>query len=148
MQNQDSGFLIQVLSRKINQYFSNIGKNLNISGTEIVILNYFFDTCRSQIYQNDIEKDFNIRSSTTTANIKLMINKNLLTSIIDPTDKRRKILKPTKIALELQQQLAGAKLELEQIIGSEMTVEDKHMLVLLLQKAIFNLEHYEEKGRK
>lgn len=145
MKNHDYGFLIQVLARQINQYFSKVGVELALSGMEIVILNYFFDNDQTTVYQTDIEREFNIRSSTATANIRVLIKKSLLQQTVDPKDRRRKQLTLTPSAIQLKKQLGDTKRELEQLLVTDMSSDQQQHFLALLELAIENLRAIERK---
>lgn len=147
MKNQDYGFLIQVLARNINQYFTKIGLELELSGMEIVILNFFFDNYKNTVYQTDLEQEFNIRSSTATANIKLLVKKGLLEQTADPDDKRRKQLKLTTQSQKLKTQIGRSKHELEKILVTGMGQQQKELFLMSLKMAIKNLHDINDEGR-
>lgn len=145
MKNHDYGFLIQVLSRQINQYFSKVGVELTLSGMEIVILNFFFDNDQTTVYQTDIEREFNIRSSTATANIRVLIKKGFLQQTVDPKDRRRKQLTLTPSAIQLETKLGDAKKKLEQLLVTDMSSDQQDNFLALLELAIKNLQSTERK---
>ncbi|QMU08528.1 MarR family winged helix-turn-helix transcriptional regulator [Levilactobacillus suantsaii] len=142
MKNHDYGFLAQVLARGINQYFSQIGAKLNLSGMEIVILNFFFDNYQTTVYQTDIEREFNIRSSTATANIRIMVQKELLQQTVDPNDKRRKQLSLTHKSMQLETQLNASKERLEQALLTGMPTSQQQTFLASLELAIKNLHSF------
>lgn len=139
MKNHDYGFLAQVLARSINQYFSKVGIELQLSGMEVVILNFFFDNHQTKVYQTDVEREFNIRSSTATANLQVMVKKGLLQRTVDPDDKRRKQLTLTTTATQLEGKLNEAKRYLEAVLVTEMSDEQQRTFLASLELAIQNL---------
>lgn len=141
MKNHDYGFLAQVLARSINQYFSKVGIELQLSGIEVVILNFFFDNHQTKVYQTDVEREFNIRSSTATANLQVMVRKGLLQRTVDPDDKRRKQLTLTTTATRLEEKLNEAKRHLETILVTGMSDEQQRTFLSSLELAIHNLQH-------
>lgn len=126
--NEDFGFLFQVISRQIFRYFSSAGRELGISSIEVNILYFFFENRGKKIYQKDIENAFNIRSSTATVNINLMVKKNLIRRETDPFDQRKKILIPTDKAYSLENELRSYNDQLEKIIKTDMTAEEQDQL--------------------
>ncbi|AWI39013.1 MarR family winged helix-turn-helix transcriptional regulator [Lactiplantibacillus plantarum] len=141
MKNHDYGFLAQVLARSINQYFSKVGIELQLSGMEVVILNFFFDNHQTKVYQTDVEREFNIRSSTATANLQVMVKKGLLQRTVDPDDKRRKQLTLTTTATQLEGKLNEAKRHLEAVLVTGMSDEQQRTFLASLELAIQNLQH-------
>lgn len=141
MKNHDYGFLAQVLARSINQYFSKVGIELQLSGMEVVILNFFFDNHQTKVYQTDVEREFNIRSSTATANLQVMVKKGLLQRTVDPDDKRRKQLTLTTAATQLEGKLNEAKRHLEAVLVTGMSDEQQRTFLASLELAIQNLQH-------
>lgn len=140
MKNHDYGFLAQVLARSINQYFSKVGIELQLSGMEVVILNFFFDNHQTKVYQMDVEREFNIRSSTATANLQVMVKKGLLQRTVDPDDKRRKQLTLTTTATQLEGKLNEAKRHLEAVLVTGMSGEQQRTFLASLELAIQNLQ--------
>ncbi|MGH1811690.1 MarR family transcriptional regulator [Enterococcus entomosocium] len=138
--NDDFGFLIQIINRQVFRFFSNAGKSIGISSMEVNILNYFFDNKKKQLYQIDLETAFNIRSSTATANVNLMEKKGLLKRIPDPQDMRRKLLVPTKKAFVLEKELNYFKQQLDFKISNNLSSSEQKELKKMLKKIIKNLK--------
>lgn len=112
---------------------------------EIVFLNFFFDNDQTTVYQTDIEREFNVRSSTATANIRVLIKKGLLQQTIDPNDRRRKQLSLTHSAVQLEAKLSDTKMKLEQLLVGNMSSEQQRHFSTLLELAIKNLQSAERK---
>lgn len=139
LSNQDLGHLIQVLNRHIFRYFVKVGDQLGISSMEVVFLNFFFENDKQPIYQTDLEQAFNIRSSTATTNVKLMVKKGLIKQITDADDKRRKVLQPTEKALKLKEPLTTAQERLEDQLTDEFSPIQRADFQQFLTDAIQNL---------
>lgn len=136
---QDLGHLIQVLNRHIFRYFVKVGDQLGISSMEVVFLNFFFENATQPIYQTDLERTFNIRSSTATTNVKLMVKKGLIKQIEDADDKRRKVLQPTDKALKLKEPLTAAQRQLERELTQDLSPVQREDFQQFLMAAIQNL---------
>jgi DNA-binding MarR family transcriptional regulator len=136
---QDLGHLIQVLNRHIFRYFVKVGDQLGISSMEVVFLNFFFENATQPIYQTDLERTFNIRSSTATTNVKLMVKKGLIKQIEDADDKRRKVLQPTDKALKLKEPLTAAQRQLERELTQDLSPVQREDFQQFLLAAIQNL---------
>lgn len=139
MSTQDLGHLIQVLNRHIFRYFVKVGDQLGISSMEVVFLNFFFENATQPIYQTDLERTFNIRSSTATTNVKLMVKKGLIKQIEDADDKRRKVLQPTDKALKLKEPLTAAQRQLERELTQDLSPVQREDFQQFLLAAIQNL---------
>ncbi|GAA3618260.1 hypothetical protein GCM10022296_22880 [Secundilactobacillus similis DSM 23365 = JCM 2765] len=136
MSTQDLGHLIQVLNRHIFRYFVKVGDQLGISSMEVVFLNFFFENATQPIYQTDLERTFNIRSSTATTNVKLMVKKGLIKQIEDADDKRRKVLQPTDKALKLKEPLTAAQRQLERELTQDLSPVQREDFQQFLMAAI------------
>lgn len=97
---------IHATSRLIKRVLDS-GKNKpyieKVTGNHGHIIGFIFINRDRNIYQKDIEKEFNIRPSTATNMLKLMEKNGLIERQCDENDARLKRIVLTKKAIDIQQ---------------------------------------------
>ena len=61
------GYAVNSLSRRISRVMDSIPaikENKNLTGIQIWVLNFLFRSAEKDVYQRDVEREFNIRRST------------------------------------------------------------------------------------
>jgi len=95
------GLELKRLMNLIVRYFHNFADDYDLSMNHAAIIKYLVKNKDENVYTKDIEKIFNVRSSTTSRMLTLMEFNGLIERIDDKNDTRRKIIKPTKKAIEV-----------------------------------------------
>ena len=75
MDNKHIGYAVKSLHRRINQVIGRIPaikENKNLTSVQIWILNFLFRNEGRDVFQKDIEAEFNTRRSTATELLKQM----------------------------------------------------------------------------
>jgi DNA-binding MarR family transcriptional regulator len=101
------------------------------------------------LYQKDIEEEFQIRKSTVTGYVQLMEKNGYLTRESDKEDARKKCLVPTARAEKLREAILEDIKQNEKLLEKGISAEDvttcKHVLYQVLQNLI---EKHKEEGKK
>ena len=107
------------------------------------------ETMHGDLYQKDIEEEFQIRKSTVTGYVQLMEKNGYLTRESDKEDARKKRLVPTEKAEGLRQAILEDIKINERMMAEGISDEDlitcKHVLYQVLQNLI---EKHKEEGKK
>lgn len=149
--NMHMGKLIQMLSHEMKRNHP-IDKVINddLTITQKHILKFILlETMHRDIYQKDIEEEFQIRKSTVTGYVQLMEKNGYLIRESDKEDARRKRLVPTEKAEDLRAAILEDIKINERIMVEGISDEDvktcKHVLYHVLQNLI---EKHKEEGKK
>lgn len=149
--NMHMGKLIHMLSHEMkrNQPIDKVIKaDLTIMQKHILKF-ILLETMHKDLYQKDIEEEFQIRKSTVTGYVQLMEKNGYLTRESVKGDARKKRLVPTEKAEGLRQAiLEDIKLSekrMEKGIPEEDVITCKHVLYQVLQNLI---EKHKEEGKK
>lgn len=132
--------LLGVLIKKVNNDFQRYSeleaKRMGMTQVQMSIIN-FLDRHRNQgdLYQTDIEHEFNIQKSTATTLLKLMEKKGLITRSASQKDSRYKKILLTKhanrYATRIDQFYQQNNKELRHVLGDKHTdafVENLHQI--------------------
>ena len=107
------------------------------------------ETMHRDLYQKDIEEEFQIRKSTVTGYVQLMEKNGYLTRESDKEDARKKCLVPTARAEKLREAILEDIKQNEKLLEKGISAEDvttcKHVLYHVLQNLI---EKHKEEGKK
>ena len=129
----------RVLSRSVGQMESMEYAN-EMTGTHAWILQYLYKNNDREVFQKDIEKEFNIRRSSATGLLKLMEKNGLIYREPVDYDARLKRIVMTQKAVSLHRSIDQEINKMEKKISEGMTEEEIDTLVRLLKKVRENLD--------
>lgn len=86
----DVAHLIKVASNEISRNINDFAQKYSLTGTQVQIIYYLVNSSKTDIFQKDIEKEFNIRRSTTTNILKTMEKNDLIIRRSVDSDSRLK----------------------------------------------------------
>lgn len=92
------------------------------------------------VFQKDVEKEFNLRRSTVSKVLQLMEQKGLIIRESVETDARLKRICLTDISYQIADEIKSDLENLEAKIGKGITTEDSEVFFKVLQKIKDNLE--------
>ena len=100
---QSLGFAVKNLSNHIKRTMINFADRTeaDITGMQGWIIEYLVEKETEDVFQKDIEKEFNIRGPTATQILRLMEKKELIVRRPDDDDARQKKITLTAKALSL-----------------------------------------------
>ena len=108
MDNKHIGYAVKSLHRRINQVIGRIPaikENKNLTSVQIWILNFLFRNEGRDVFQKDIEAEFNTRRSTATELLKQMEKNGLIRRVCVDYDARLKKIVVTDHAEEIRKQI-------------------------------------------
>ncbi|MBQ8028820.1 MAG: MarR family transcriptional regulator [Clostridia bacterium] len=98
------------------------------------IIGFIYDKGEKDVFQKDIEKEFNIRRSTATNMLKLMEKNGLITRSSVAEDARLKKISLTKKALEVQKFVEEDFSLLEEKLSENISPEELETFFSVLSK--------------
>lgn len=138
---------LRILSRNINNYFINYGnckKIDKITGSGGWIIAYIAENYNRDIFQRDLEKEFDITRSTASKNVDLLVQNGFIVREPVDYDARLKKLVLTDKSKELLKIMRNDRAALESQMLSGFSEEEKKQLRGFLRRLSANLETEEE----
>lgn len=136
------GFEIRMLSnminRKLDEGAAEIGKE-GLTGTQGWVIVYISANEDRQIFQRDIERDFNIRRASVTGVLKLMERDGLIIREPVAHDARLKRITLTKKARQLYERSVERYVEFEKLLRQGLTEEEVAAFFVISEKLKKNL---------
>lgn len=143
-QEKHIGFEIRTLSNIIKRRFQEKAriKDLDgLTGMQLWIIAYIYKEGKDkEIFQRDVEKEFNVRRSTATGVLQLLERDGFITREPVVHDARLKSLKLTSKAIQAQETITNNINELEEQLACGLTPGEVDTLFNLLQKIKKNIE--------
>lgn len=137
--NRKFGTLIKKANNSVTRNADKFAQTLGLTSVQISIIDYIAHNEDKDVFQRDIEKEFNIRRATATSSLKLMEDRNLITRTPVKKDARLKQLKLTPKANNLSKQIDDYFNETEKIIIEAIGPENKLTVSNGLSKIINQL---------
>lgn len=93
--------IVKQAATQIERERDQFAASLNITGTQMSVIDFLSNMPNYTASQNEIEQEFDIRRSTTTIMLQRMEKRGLIERIPSPDDKRQKLVKLTEKAQTL-----------------------------------------------
>ena len=106
-----------------------------------------FETMQRDLYQKDLEKEFKVRRSTASENLRLLEKKGYLYRECAKEDARLKKIIPTEKAVCLRGQLLKSIERTEERIRHGIPEEDLKVFFRVLKQISANLSSWEEENK-
>ncbi|MBQ6878321.1 MAG: winged helix-turn-helix transcriptional regulator [Oscillospiraceae bacterium] len=138
---------LRILSRNINNYFINYGNRKKVdkmTGSGAWIIAYIAENHHRDVFQRDLEKEFDITRSTASKNVDLLVENGFIVREPVDYDARLKKLVLTEKALEVFNIMRNDRATLESQMLSGFSDEEKKQLRGFLRRISSNLETGEE----
>ncbi|HZG83364.1 MarR family winged helix-turn-helix transcriptional regulator [Paenibacillus sp.] len=137
------GFEIKVLSnlikRNLDEASSEEGQD-SLTGMQGWVIGYVLANANREVFQKDIEKDFNIRRATVTGVLQLMERNGLIIRESVAYDARLKKITLTPKALELHERNVQRFLDFEAKLTRGLSEEEIELFYAIAEKLKKNLE--------
>lgn len=128
-----------MISREVIKETKN--KKIIISPIQIRILKYILNNSdKKEIFQRDIEYNFEIRRSTTSGILNTMEKNKLIERKISELDKRKNKIVLTKYGKELFYKIDRDISRLEEKIVNNISKKELDIFFKVIDKIIYNLE--------
>ena len=138
---------LRILSRNINNYFINYGnrkKIEKITGSGGWIISYIAENYNRDVFQRDLEKEFDITRSTASKNVDLLVENGFITREPVDYDARLKKLVLTEKAREVFKIMRSDRADLETQMLEGFSDDEKKQLRSFLKRIAANLDVKEE----
>ena len=126
--------LIKVASNEISRGINTFAHKYGLTGTQVQIIYYLANQAQTDIYQRDIEREFNIRRSTATNILKTMEKNELIIRHNVKNDSRLKRIVLSDKSKEMQDVITDFMTENDQKILSTLGTLERHSFVRALKK--------------
>ena len=147
---RDVGRLINTLSHQLKRQISFPEEESSLTNIQRLVLNYIlFQVLKREVYQKDIEKEFQIRRSTATAILQLLERKGFICRETAEWDARFKKLIPTEKTEKLREQIISNTRYMENLLKTGIPEEDLEICLRVLERMSENLSDNEKtKGKE
>ena len=147
---RDVGRLINMLSHQLKRQIAFPEEESSLTNIQRLVLNYIlFQVLKRDVYQKDIEKEFQIRRSTATATLQLLEKKGFICRETVEWDARFKKLIPTEKTEKLREQITSNTQYKENLLRTGIDEEDLKVCLRVLGQMSANLSGNEKvKGRE
>ena len=138
---------LRILSRNINNYFINYGNRKKLdkmTGSGGWIISYIAENYNRDVFQRDLEKEFDITRSTASKNVDLLVENGFIKREPVDYDARLKKLVLTEKAREVFKIMRSDRAVLEDQMLKGFSEEEKKQLRVFLKRLSSNLEIGEE----
>lgn len=136
----DVAHLIKVASNEISRGINTFAAKYGLTGTQVQIIHYLAEHHNTEIYQKDIEKEFNIRRSTATNILKTMEKDELIIRRSVKSDSRLKRIVLSDKSKEMQDAIDKFMTDNDQKILSTLGTLERHSFVRALKKIPLKLK--------
>lgn len=124
-----------MLSNRIKRKMRVAAESFGITDTQGRVLRYIWEESKKrEVFQKDIEDEFDIRRSSVTQIIKLLERDGLIVRESVQRDARLKKLILTEKAIEIQKVMNGKVRELEAEMQKDISPEEKELFLKILCK--------------
>ena len=138
---------LRILSRNINNYFINYGNNKKVdkmTGSGAWIIAYIAENGYRDVFQRDLEKEFDITRSTASKNVDLLVENGFIVRTPVDYDARIKKLVLTEKAKEVFKIMRSDRATLEEQMLRGFSDEEKKQLRGFLKRLASNLDTEED----
>ena len=137
----ETGKMINKISHRLRRRSQAVQKTVGISEAQGRILDYILvEGARRPVYPKDIEKEFDLRSSTVTGALTVLETEGLIARVPDERDGRLKKLVFTPKADGIRAALQGEIEETEKRMLQGISEEEKAVFLELAERMLKNLE--------
>ena len=126
--------LLKVASNEISRRINTFAHKYGLTGTQVQIIHYLAHPVKENIYQRDIEAEFNIRRSTATNILKTMEKDGLIVRCTIVGDSRLKQIVLSDKSKNIQNVIDQFMEENDQKILSTLGTLERHSFVHALKK--------------
>lgn len=142
----DVGRMINMISHQLKRRMRTHGDEDNLTNMQKLVLHsILFGSLERDVYQKDLEKEFQIRRSTATGILQLLEKNGFVYREQVKEDARLKKIVPTEKAIGLREQILRNIRYMERLLREGIPEEDLETCMRVLEKMSANLLGYENK---
>ncbi|WP_024833620.1 MarR family winged helix-turn-helix transcriptional regulator [Ruminiclostridium josui] len=129
------GRLISIFYKRIHRKIGQEVRQYGLTSIQGRILGFVYNESPIRdIFQKDIEEEFDIRRSSVTSVLQLMEKKGYIKRISVSEDARLKKIILTEHGIEIQNKIYSSILQVEKSLDEELNNEEKELLVRLINR--------------
>lgn len=137
----DAGRYINKISNRLRRDSWRAQAQFGITRAQGNVLGFILlEGMEKQVYQKDVEKEFDLRPSTATGLLRALEKKGLIQRISDVQDGRYKILRATKQAQQIREGLEKEIREKEAALTRGISQKELAQFKQVAEKMLRNLE--------
>ena len=95
------GRLLKQANNNMMRHFDQFAKRFGLTGNQMAVIDFLMNQAEEEIFQRDIEHEFNIQRSTTTVLLQRMEKKGLIERHTSSKDARQKAVTLTDKAVKI-----------------------------------------------
>lgn len=130
------------IGREVNLFINRINRQVNnavakygITGSQAHIINFIYNESKNRdVFQRDIEKEFDIRRSSTTTALQLMEAKGFIIRQSVTIDARLKKVLLTEKGIIIQRKVNSIIIQSERALRDKLTDNEYDALVTIIYK--------------
>lgn len=111
--------------------------------TQMRILHYILESKKDEVYQNELEKAFNLRRATISGVLQTMEKNNLIIRVASEKDTRTKKIILSESAKEIFDNNMKKLLNIESVITKGISKNELDNFCKIIEKMRKNIEFYE-----
>ncbi|MDR3600466.1 MAG: MarR family transcriptional regulator [Desulfosporosinus sp.] len=139
--NKSIGLAIRILSIQIVRSIDSAVPK-NITGLQGHVIDFIqIESAHTDVFQRDVEIEFNIRRSTATGILQSMEKKNLITREAVPIDARLKKIVLTDKALSIHNQIIQKLTYVEEQLKKNLTDDEINMFFDIVERLSTNISN-------
>ncbi|EPR09240.1 MarR family winged helix-turn-helix transcriptional regulator [Ruminiclostridium papyrosolvens] len=129
------GKLVSIFYKRIHRRIGREVRQYGLTSIQSRILGFVYnESAIRDIFQKDIEEEFDIRRSSVTSVLQLMEKKGYIKRISVSEDARLKKIILTQNGIEIQSKIYDSILKFEKSLEVELNSEEKEILVSLINR--------------
>ncbi len=129
------GKLVSIFYKRIHRRIGREVSQYGLTSIQSRILGFVYnESAKRDIFQKDIEEEFEIRRSSVTSVLQLMEKKGYIKRISVSEDARLKKIILTEMGTEIQNKIYNRILEFEKSLEDGLNSEEKEILVSLINR--------------
>lgn len=137
---RDVGRLINMISHQLKRQMSTNGEENSLTNMQKLVLHYvMFESLKRDVYQKDLEKEFQIRRSTATGILQLLEKNGFVFREQIKEDGRLKKIVPTDKATGLREQILRNIRYMEALLRKGIPEEELTVCIQVLERMSANL---------
>ena len=127
------GRLLKQANNNMMRHFDQFAKQYDLTGNQMAIIDFITNHENEEIFQRDIEQEFDIQRSTTTVLLQRMEKKGLIERQISATDARQKAVKLTEKAVSFASACQAYLRKEEEEFSQQFSAEERRIFRTILE---------------
>lgn len=147
MEKREIGKTLMIAQNHVVRLFEKMKNDTILPRSQGRILRFIYNNKERDIYQKDIENEFNLRRSSATEILQKLESIHMIKRISDENDKRIKKIQITKEGEKIAQDMIYNIQKVEKILHQDILQEDLEIFFKVIDRMIENCikEKEEEK---